>query len=175
MRLRIFLTLLLLLVIHFSCSKKEVDTKDVDRMLKTTDSLLQNLSTFQAQLIDSVYHLSGKRLISIGPTSKLTPKDSLDFYQLLQEISRKLKDVFQYSQKEILFSLYQLESIKEDIIKEGKTNKEILDELITEDNVLKLLEQRVDSSILIMNESVDQIYLFLGDTLSLTLISDSIK
>jgi len=175
MRLRIFLTLLFLLVIHLSCSKKEVDTKDIDRMLKTTDSLLQELSVFQAQLVDSVYHLSGKKLISIGPNSRLSPKDSLNFYQLLQKISKKLKDVFQYSQKEILFSLYQLESIKEDIIDQGKISNQLLDEINTEARVLKLLEQRVDSSIIIMNESVDQIYLFLGDTLSLTLISDSSK
>jgi hypothetical protein len=175
MRLRIFLTLLFLVFIHLSCLKKEVDTTEVDRMLKTTDSLLQELSAFQAQLVDSVYHLSGKKLISINPNSRLTPKDSLNFYQLLQEISATLKDVFQYSQKEILFSLYQLESIKDDIINEGKISNQLLDEINIEAGVLKLLEQRVDSSILIMNESVDQIYLFLGDTLSLTLISDSIK
>ncbi|MCK7537600.1 MAG: hypothetical protein MZV63_44930 [Marinilabiliales bacterium] len=56
---------------------------------------------------------------------------------MLQKISKKLKDVFQYSQKEILFSLYQLESIKEDIINQGKISNQLLDEINTEARVLK--------------------------------------
>jgi len=175
MKKEYFLILLFLLGFHLSCSKKEVDTSKVDMMLHVTDSLLEEISAFQIELIDSVYHISGKRLVDIGPNGKLSAKDSLDFYTLLQDISIKLRDIYQYSHKEILFSHYQLESIKEDIVKAGEINVQLNEELIIEADVLKLLEQRVDSSILLMNESFNRIYKFLGDTLSLTLITDSVK
>ncbi|OFX88342.1 MAG: hypothetical protein A2W99_07675 [Bacteroidetes bacterium GWF2_33_16] len=175
MKWNLILVLLLFLSLSLSCSKKEVNTSEVDQMIKITDSLLQEMSAYQIQFIDSVYHLSGKKLIGISPNGRISQKDSLDFYQLLQEISRKLSDIYQYSHKEILFSHYQLESIKEDIIIKGEITPEIEEDILTEADVLLLLEQRVDSSILLMDESINQIYKFLGDTLTLTLLSDSIK
>jgi hypothetical protein len=174
MKKEYFLILVFLLCFSLACSKKEVNTSKVDMMLKVTDSLLEEISAFQIELIDSVYHISGKKLIDIGPNGQLSAKDSLEFYLLLQDISRKLRDIYQYSHKEILFSHYQLESIKEDILKAGEINAQLNEELNTEADVMKLLEQRVDSSILLMNESINQIYKFLGDTLSLTLITDSV-
>lgn len=175
MRRSFFLILLSLLLMNVSCSKKEVDTSEIDEMIKVTDSLLQEISTFQIQLIDSVYLISGKKLIGIKPDGKLSADDSLEFYMLLQEISGKLREIYQYSHKEILFSHYQLESIKEDLVRIGEITEQIREEINTERNVLELLEQRVDSSLLLMNESINQIYQFLGDTLSLTIISDTIK
>jgi len=174
MRRSFFLILLSLLLMNVSCSKKEVDTSEIDEMIKVTDSLLQEISTFQIQLIDSVYLISGKKL-GIKPDGKLSADDSLEFYMLLQEISGKLREIYQYSHKEILFSHYQLESIKEDLVRIGEITEQIREEINTERNVLELLEQRVDSSLLLMNESINQIYQFLGDTLSLTIISDAIK
>ena len=175
MRLKALIFLLILLQFNLSCSKKEVDTSEIDNMIRVTDSLLQELSSFQNQLLDSVYRISGNNLININPKGKIKAKDSLEFYLLLQDVSQKLKDIFQYSQKEILFTHYQLESIKEDIINEGKETLLNKDDIKLEANVMELLEQRVDSSILLMNESINQIYEFLGDTLSLDLIGDTIK
>lgn len=169
-----FLILVFLMFSSLSCSKKVVDTSEVDKMIQVTDSLLEKISKFQIELIDSVYHISGKKLVDIGPNGQLSAQDSLDFYVLLQDISRKLRDIYQYSQKEILFSQYQLESIKEDILNEGEIDTVLKAEIITEADVLNLLEQRVDSSIILMNESINQIYEFLGDTLSLNIITDSI-
>lgn len=175
MKIKILLLIVFLLSINLSCSKKDIDTGEVDQMLRNTDSLLQVMSKLQFQLIDSVYNLSDKKLIYTGSNEKLNPKDSLRFYLLLEEISTKLRDIYQYSNKEILFSYYQLESIKEDIIKNGKITEMLQEEINVESNIIKLLEQRVDSSIILMNESMNQINLFLGDTLTLTLNLDSIN
>jgi hypothetical protein len=152
-----------------------VDTSEVDRMIHVTDSLLELISQYQVELVDSVYHISGKKLIDIGPNGQLSANDSLRYYNLLQDISNKLRDIYQYSHKEVLFSHYQLESIKEDVLKAGEISPQTMEELITEKSVLILLVQRVDSSIILMNESLNQIYMFLGDTLSLSLTYDSIR
>lgn len=175
MKKEFLLCILFLLTINFSCKNNQVDTSEVDKMIHVTDSLLELISQYQVELVDSVYHISGKKLIDIGPNGQLSASDSLRFYSLLQDISNKLRDIYQYSHKEVLFSHYQLESIKEDILKAGEISPQTMEELITEKSVLILLEQRVDSSILLMNESLNQIYKFLGDTLSLSLTNDSIR
>lgn len=155
-------------IINVSCSNKMVETKEIDNLISTTDSLMIQITIYKTQYLDSIYSLSGKQLQNTISQRSASDKDSIFFYNLLTKTTKKLNDIFIYSYKEILFSQDVLVSLKEGIIENEEITESIKADIDNEKNVLKLLIARTDTSIYLMNESINEIYKFLGDTLVLT-------
>lgn len=153
-----------LFLMSISCSPERVDTKEIDRLISKTDSLMKSVTKYNIQFLDSIYTISGKELKNTISQGCINIKDSIFFYNLLNESTKRIKNIYQYSHKEILFTRDILVSLKEEIIETGELTPSMKDEINNEKEILKLLKTRTDSSIVLMNESIDEIYKFLGDT-----------
>jgi len=169
----IFVSSIFLLIT--SCTNKKVETKELDKLISITDSLMNKVTVSKTQFLDSIYSISGKELQNTISQGRINNKDSIYFYNLLTKTSRKLNNIFTYSHKEILFSQDVLVSLKEEIIENGEISESIKKDIENEKEVIKLLISRTDSSIILMNESIDEIYKFLGDTFALATPKTQVK
>jgi hypothetical protein len=147
------LVLFQILILFFSCSReKNKDFSEINTLLEITNSLLDRVQSQYSLTTENFYKLIDDSLYvdSIFQNNGLSK--SPEFYQNLEQNRSASEDVFIQTKKEIYFMQDQLELLKTKFRESEILDSDYLLEISEFKELVRFLEERVDSNILIIDD-----------------------
>jgi len=142
----------ILLITIISCkNERQINISSLNSYIKTTDSINVNFSKIYNNTLEGIYKLSDDSIVADSISKLIIIPDTLLFYQFLEYNIAEIEKNYYSMQQEIFFAKDQLIGLKEDVKKKNISHIKYELQLESERKMIELLNERVDSNILIFN------------------------
>jgi len=142
----------ILLITIISCkNERQINISSLNSYIKTTDSINVNFSKIYNNTLEGIYKLSDDSIVADSISKLIIIPDTLLFYQFLEYNIAEIEKNYYSMQQEIFFAKDQLIGLKEDVKKKNISPIQYELQLESERKMIELLNERVDSNILIFN------------------------
>lgn len=165
MRTFIYLNFVLIIILSGCWRSESIDATTLDRHIRVTDSLHQELTENYKFAISGIYTIIDDTILADSISKMVILPDTLVFYELLQRNISELDELYYQAQQEIYFTQDQLNGLKEDV--KSKTISKAQFEIQLESNkeTLSLLKELIDSNLSVVKSISDVMFLQSTDTI----------
>ncbi|HAF29297.1 MAG TPA: hypothetical protein DCG75_09655 [Bacteroidales bacterium] len=165
MRTFIYLNFILIIILSGCRRSESIDTTTLDRHIRVTDSLHQELTDNYKFAINGIYTIIDDTILADSISKMVILPDTLLFYELLQRNISELDELYYQAQQEIYFTQDQLNGLKEDV--KSNTISKVQFEIQLESNkeTLSLLKELIDSNLSVVKSILDVLFLQSTDTI----------
>ncbi|NOQ24774.1 MAG: hypothetical protein GQ564_05360 [Bacteroidales bacterium] len=160
--------LIFILFFFYNCKRREVnDTVSVDSLIEITDSLLNAVQSHFNFTSDNFYLLIDDSIKLDSLAQNINIPDSIGFYQFLEQNISDFNEIITETQSEIFFAKDQLNSLRNDIINADISKSEYLKEINDVSEMIRFLEERIDSNIYLIDSKYNIIFFSVNDSVLL--------
>jgi hypothetical protein len=165
MRTFIYLNFILIIILSGCRRSESIDTTTLDRHIRVTDSLHQELTDNYKFAINGIYTIIDDTILADSISKMVILPDTLLFYELLQRNISELDELYYQAQQEIYFTQDQLNGLKEDVKSNTISKAQFEIQLESNKETLSLLKELIDSNLSVVKSISDVLFLQSTDTI----------